>query len=77
MAQYTGAQSLCNAVLGEYRSKGFCLLEDADHFLRLYYQDGLLEVFNQTRATIPDIRNSCQKYWGAIQWDGSKRTDGE
>ena len=62
MAQYTGTQSLCNAALGKYRSKGFRLVEDGAHFLRLYYQDGLLEVFNQTRVTIPCIHETCHRY---------------
>lgn len=62
MAQYTGYQSILNAVLGEYQSKGFRLVEDSDHFLRLYYQDGLLEVFNQTRVSIPEIHGACRGY---------------
>lgn len=62
MTQYTGTQSICNAALGEYRSKGFRLVEDSDHFLRLYYQGGLLEVFNQTKVTIPVIHETCRKY---------------
>ena len=62
MTQYTGLQSLLNATLGEYQSKGFRLMEDSDHFLRLYYQDSLLEVFNQTRVTIPVIHETCRRY---------------
>ena len=62
MAQYTGLQSILNATLGEYQSKGFRLVEDGDHFLELYYQDGLLEVFNQSRATIPVIHGVCRRY---------------
>ncbi len=62
MAQYTGLQSICNAALGDYRSKGFRLVEDGDHFLRLYYQDSILEIFNQTRVTIPVIHKTCRRY---------------
>jgi hypothetical protein len=66
MACYTGSQSLCNAALGEYRNRGFRLLEDGDHFLHLYYQDGLLDVFSQSRVTISAIRESCRVYLGQI-----------
>jgi len=62
MAQYVGYQSILNAALGEYQSKGFRLVEDSDHFLRLCYQDGLLEVFNQLRVTISVIQETCREY---------------
>jgi len=65
MAVYSkelGVQSICNAALGDYRYKGFRLVEDGDHFLRLYCQDGLLEVFNQTMVTIPRIHETCHRY---------------
>jgi len=62
MAQYAGLQSVLNAVLGEYRSMGFRLIEDGDHFLELYYQDGLLDVYNQARTPIIVIQNACKTY---------------
>jgi hypothetical protein len=65
--QYIGLQSLLNAALGEYQSKGFCLMEDSDHFLKLYYQDRLLEVFNQYHATIPVIHEACRRYLEATE----------
>jgi hypothetical protein len=62
MNQYTGLQSILNAALGDYRYKGFYLVEDSDDFLKLYYQDSLLDVFNQTKVTIPTIHETCRGY---------------
>ncbi len=57
-----GFQSILNASLGEYRSAGFRLVEDGDHFLKLYYKDSILGVFNQNTATIPAIHETCRRY---------------
>ena len=67
MAQYTtGLQSILNAALGEYQSKGFHLVEIADHVLMLYYQDELVGVLNQGSATIPIIHEACREHLGLI-----------
>ena len=60
--QYTGLQSILNVALGEYRSKGFRLVELGDHILRLYYQDELVGILSQGGATIPVIREACQEH---------------
>lgn len=62
MAIYDGLQSILNAALGKYQSEGFRLVEDSDHFLLLYYQDSLLDVFNQDRVTVPTIHEACRGY---------------
>lgn len=64
MAEYTGLQSILNAALGEYHSKGFRLMEPDDHALILYYQDDIVSVFAQGGATIPAIRRACREYLG-------------
>jgi len=62
-----GIQSILNAALGDYQLKGFRLVENGDHFLLLYYRDGLLEVFNQSRATIPVIHTACREYLASLE----------
>lgn len=60
--QEQGFQSILNAALGEYQTRGFRLVEDGDHFLRLYYQDSILEVFSQARGTILALHRTCQEH---------------
>ena len=65
MASYNkgqGLQSILNAALGDYQSKGFRLVEPDDHCLYLYYQDERIKVLDQIGATIPVIRNVCQEH---------------
>ena len=57
-----GLQSICNAALGEYQSKGFRLVEMGDHILRLYYQDELVGVLSQGGATIPVLHEACREH---------------
>ncbi len=57
-----GMQSILNAVLDEYQLKGFRLVEPGDHILELYYQDERVGIFNQSRATIPAIREACREH---------------
>ena len=57
-----GLQSILNAALGEYQSKGFCLTELDDHVLMLYYQDELVGVLSQGGATIPVIHEACREH---------------
>lgn len=61
-SQEQGFQSILNAALGEYLSKGFRLLEPDDHCLYLYYRDERIGVISQGGATIPVIRGACQKH---------------
>jgi len=60
--QERGFQSILNASLGEYQSKGFRLMEIGDHCLMLYYQDELVGVLSQGGATIPTIHEACRGY---------------
>ena len=55
-------QSILNAALGEYHSKGFRLVEPDTHILELYHNDDIVGRFNQTRATVPVIHGACQAY---------------
>lgn len=54
-----GFQSILNAALGEYQSKGFRLVEPDDHCLHLYYHDEWLGTISQQEATIPVIHGAC------------------
>lgn len=61
--EYTGLQSLLNATLGdEYMRAGFCLVEQGDHVLVLFYRDEQVAVFMQSGATIPAIREACREH---------------
>lgn len=62
MAEYTGYQSILNASLGEYRSKGFRLEEPDSHVLFLYHHDNRVAIFSQVGVTVPAIRETCQKH---------------
>lgn len=62
MTIYTGLQSILDAALGEYHSRGFGLAEENDHELTLYYQGRRAGKFSQEGATIPVIRQACQEY---------------
>ncbi len=61
-----GFQSILNVALGEYHSKGFRLVEDGGHFLKLYRWDDLVAVLNQNRATIPTIHETCREHLDAL-----------
>jgi len=60
--QEQGLQSMLNAALGEYRPKGFRLVEPDDHCLYLYYQNEWIGIISQGRATIPVIREACREH---------------
>lgn len=62
MATYTGSQSILNAALGEYHSKGFRLLEPDDYTLTLWYQDEQVAVFGCQVALIPAIHEACREH---------------
>jgi len=57
-----GLQSILNAALGEYQSKGFRLVEPTDHCLSLYYYDELVGSLSQGGSTIPAIHEACREY---------------
>ena len=57
-----GFQSVLNAALGPYQSKGFRLMEFDDHILMLYYRDEVVGVLSQSGATIPVIHEACRKH---------------
>jgi len=60
--QEQGLQSILNAALGEYQSRGFRLVEPDDHCLYIYYQDELVGIFSQCVATFLAIREACQDH---------------
>jgi hypothetical protein len=62
MPQYTGLQSILNAALGEYQSKGFHLVEEGDHITILFYRDERVAVFNQTRLTTMTLHEACASW---------------
>ena len=64
--QMQGFQSILNAALGEYQSRGFSLVEPGDHSLTLYYQDDVVGILSQGGATIPIIHDACQVYLDSI-----------
>lgn len=57
-----GFQSVLGVALGEYHPKGFHLEEDGDHFLCLYYQGKLLDVFSQATASVFTLQDTCREY---------------
>jgi len=66
MAEYVNLQSILNAALGEYQSKGFRLVEFSDHALSLYYQDERVGILSQSGATIPVIHEACREYLASL-----------
>jgi hypothetical protein len=60
--EYEGLQSIYNAALGEYHSKGFQLVEQDDHVTILFYRDERVAVFSQTGLTIPALHQACQEH---------------
>jgi len=62
MAQYTGVQSIIDAALGDYQSKGFRLVETDDHNLTLYYHAEQVVIISQSRSTIQTIHEACREY---------------
>ena len=60
--QEQGFQSILNAALGEFQSRGFRLIEPDDHILELYYQDELVGAFSQGGSTIPVIHEACREH---------------
>jgi hypothetical protein len=60
--QEQGLQSVLNAALGKYQSKGFRLTELGDHSLMLYYRDESVGVLSQGGATIPAIHAACREH---------------
>ncbi len=59
MAVYVNHQSVYDAVLREYKEKGFRLEED-DDIVTLYYKEELVARFANKGATIETIRETCQ-----------------
>jgi len=66
MSRYINFQSILNAALGEYQSKGFRLIECDDHTLKLYYRDEWVGVLSQSGATIPVIHEACREHLGSL-----------
>ncbi len=62
MAVYLGLQSVLNAALGEYRNKGFRLVESDDHVLKLYHQDELVGILSQRAATGLVVQATCREF---------------
>ena len=62
MAEYVNLQSILNAALGDYQSKGFRLAELGDYCLTLYYRDEVVGVLSSGGATIPAIHEACREH---------------
>ena len=60
--QEQGIQSILEAALGEYHSKGFQLTELGNHSLKLYYHDELLGIICQGGVAIPIIHEACRDH---------------
>jgi len=60
--EYVNLQSILDAALGEYQSKGFRLAEHDDYCLYLYYQDKRIGIVGQGVAAIPVIREACREH---------------
>lgn len=67
MATYTGKQSVLNEALRMYGELGFKLVEQDDHLLELWFKDKRIAVYNQTKATIPIIREGCKNFLANLQ----------
>ena len=57
-----GTQSIMNAALGEYRSKGFCLVKNKGDIATLFYRDDMVAAFNYRELTYAELRAVCQEY---------------
>ena len=57
-----GFQSILDAALGEYQSRGFRLMEMGDHSLMLHYRDEMVGAISLGGATIPVIHEACREY---------------
>lgn len=62
MPKYEGMQSILNEITGKYAELGFRLYEVDDHILALDYMDMPIAQFSSRRATIPKIREACDRY---------------
>ena len=57
-----GLQSILDAALGEYQSRGFRLIELGDHSLMLHYRDEMVGTISLGGATIPTIHAACREH---------------
>lgn len=62
MATYKGMQSILTASLGDYAEQGFSLYQLDDHVLALDHKDDSVCTFSAEGATIPKIRQECQRH---------------
>lgn len=54
-------------ILGDFAEMGYSLrTEDGDETVSLYFKDGFITRFNQTKATKSDIREACQEHWNRL-----------
>lgn len=60
--QKQGLQSIFDAALGDYRSKGFSLGEEGDHIVVLYHNKVQVALFTQTGVTIPEVHKACRRH---------------
>ena len=61
--KYNGFQSVCNAALGEYIHKGFCLVEGKKHKLHLYHYSEPVDTFCYDVA-VSAVRSACVEHLG-------------
>ena len=62
MNKYSEFQSILNAALGSYQTRGFRLVEKGDHALLLYHEDEQVAIFSQVGAIIPLIHEACRDH---------------
>ena len=55
------------AALGEFAEMGYSLKQDdGDVTVSLWFKDGFITRFNQTKATIENIRAVCREHWNGL-----------
>lgn len=55
------------SVLSHFAEMGYSLKEDdGDHTVALYFKDGYIDRFNQTKTTEAHIREACQEHWNRL-----------
>ena len=62
MPEYCNFQTILNAALGDYLSKGFRLVEKGDHALLMFHEDEQVALFSQVGAMIPMLHEACREH---------------
>jgi len=62
MPTYTGKQSILDEALGKHANCGFTLVEPDDHVVELYFKGKKIATYNQSKLTIPILREGCRNF---------------